>query len=73
MVISRNGNLDQVEVKVELKPDAAGIGAEGEARVIKALSHHIKSYIGISTAISVNAPGSLARSEGKARHVTDRR
>jgi phenylacetate-CoA ligase len=73
MVISRNGNLDQVEVRVELKPEAAGIGAEGEARVVKELSHHIKSCIGISTAISVTAPGSLARSEGKARHVTDLR
>jgi phenylacetate-CoA ligase len=73
MVISRNGNLDQVEVRVELKPEAAGIGAEGEARVVKELSHHIKSCIGISTRISVTAPGSLARSEGKARHVTDLR
>ncbi|GGO79171.1 phenylacetate-coenzyme A ligase [Marinobacterium nitratireducens] len=73
MVISKNGNLDQVEVKVELKPDAAGIGEDGEARVVKELSHHIKSYIGISTRISVNAPGSIARSEGKAKRVTDLR
>ncbi|MBV1787342.1 phenylacetate--CoA ligase [Marinobacterium sp. D7] len=71
IIVSRNGNLDQMEVKVELKPNAVGIDAE--PRVIKELTHHIKSYIGISTRISVGAPGSLPRSEGKAKHVTDLR
>ncbi|MBR9882485.1 MAG: phenylacetate--CoA ligase [Oceanospirillales bacterium] len=71
IIVSRNGNLDQMEVKVELKPNAVGIDAE--PRVIKELTHHIKSYIGISTRINVGAPGSLPRSEGKAKHVTDLR
>ncbi|GGB83941.1 phenylacetate-coenzyme A ligase [Marinobacterium zhoushanense] len=71
IIVSRNGNLDQMEIKVELKPNAVGIDAE--PRVIKELTHHIKSYIGISTRINVGAPGSLPRSEGKAKHVNDLR
>ncbi len=73
IVVSRNGNLDQMEVRVELKPNAASIGSDGEQRVVKELSHHIKSYIGISTRINLGAPCSLPRSEGKAQHVIDLR
>ncbi|WP_432695632.1 phenylacetate--CoA ligase PaaK [Marinobacterium sp. YM272] len=73
LIINRKGHLDHMEVQVELKPDAVGIGADGELRVAKELMHHIKSSIGISTQVSVGAPGSLPRSEGKAKHVIDNR
>ncbi len=37
------------------------------------LSHHIKSVVGISTRIEVGDPGTVARSEGKAKRVIDTR
>jgi len=70
IVVTKNGNLDMVEVKVELTPAASG--ADRDA-VSKELSHHIKSYIGISTRISIGEPGTIARSEGKAKRVSDLR
>ncbi|WP_417520469.1 phenylacetate--CoA ligase PaaK [Marinobacter sp.] len=71
IVVYKKGNLDCVDVRVELKA-----GAEGEnikENAAKELSHHIKSYIGISTKVEVFDAGTLSRSEGKANHVFDRR
>ena len=70
IIITKNGNLDMVEVKVELAPGASGTD---EAAVIKELQHHIKSYIGISTRITIVEAGSIPRSEGKAKRVFDHR
>jgi phenylacetate-CoA ligase len=69
--VYKKGNLDCVDVRVELK-----VGAEGEnvkEHTAKELAHHIKSYIGISTKIDVQDAGSINRSEGKAKRVFDRR
>ncbi len=70
IVVSKQGNLDVVNVKVELTPAAQGADQDS---VVKELQHHIKSVVGISTKIDVTSPGSLARSEGKAKRVTDLR
>ena len=37
------------------------------------LAHHIKSVIGISARVEVSRPGTLSRSEGKAKRVFDER
>jgi phenylacetate-CoA ligase len=70
IIVTKNGNLDMVEVKVELTSAASGANHD---QVAKELSHHIKSYIGISTRITIGEPGTIARSEGKAQRVTDLR
>jgi len=70
--VEKDGNLDMVTVRVELKPEAAGSdNATGDAA--KELQHRVKTHIGISTRIEVAVPGTLARSEGKAKHVFDNR
>ncbi len=70
IIVSKQGNLDVVNVKVELTPAAQEADQDS---VVKELQHHIKSVVGISTKIDVTSPGSLARSEGKAKRVTDLR
>ncbi len=49
------------------------MGDEVRAKAAKELAHHIKSYIGISTRVDIVEPNRLARSEGKAKRVIDRR
>ncbi|WP_028303789.1 phenylacetate--CoA ligase PaaK [Oceanospirillum maris] len=71
LTVYKDGNLDKVDVSVELKE--AGLSDSAKSDVAAELQHHIKSFIGISTKIKVNDPGTLARSEGKAKHVTDLR
>jgi len=70
LVVTRDGNLDAVEVRCEVLP-----GAESERDAIGAwLRERIKTMIGISTAVTVGAPDSIERTlVGKARRVIDQR
>lgn len=69
--VYKEGNLDCVDIRAELKPGASSDDARANAA--KELAHHIKSYIGISTRVEVVETNCLARSEGKAKRVFDRR
>jgi phenylacetate-CoA ligase len=70
--VSRRGHMDDLAVKVEIKPEFAASAAEREAAG-RELQHHIKSYIGINTKIEVADVGAVERSTGKARRVIDLR
>lgn len=70
--VSRKGHMDDLAVRVELKPEFAGneahrMAAAGELR------QHIKSLIGINTRIEVMDVGGVERSAGKARRIVDLR
>ena len=73
MHLSRDGNLDTVEVHVELKADHQHLTAAEQQAVCGELSKQIKTYIGISTRVVLQPAFSLKRSEGKACHVFDKR
>ena len=71
LVVTREGLLDEVEVRCEVQPAHAGVdrGALG-AR----LQQRIKTLIGVNTAVSVGLPDSIERTlVGKARRVIDKR
>jgi phenylacetate-CoA ligase len=68
--VSRAGNMDDMKILVELRPDAALAAADAAANE---LAHHVKSLIGVSAAVEVRPPGGVARSEGKAKRVVDKR
>jgi len=69
--LTKEGPLDALTVRVELKED----GADGSAAIgaAAALEHAIKSYIGVSATVKVEPPGAVERSVGKARRVVDKR
>ncbi len=68
--ITRAGNLDEMTINVELSP-----GADNAVRASSAgqLQKHIKDMIGVSAKINVLDEGGVARSEGKAKRVIDKR
>jgi phenylacetate-CoA ligase len=70
--LHRKGHLDDLEVVVEARPEAAG-DAAARAASARDLSHHIKSLIGISAKIRVVDVGAIERSVGKAKRVIDLR
>jgi phenylacetate-CoA ligase len=71
LVVTREGLLDEVEVKCELLPEHAGADAGAVGRE---LQQRIKTLIGVSTRVSVGAPDSIERTlVGKARRVVDKR
>ena len=70
--LTRGANrMDSMTVHVEAAETAADAAARDASA--KELAHHIKSVIGVSTRIDVTEPGSIARSEGKAKRVVDSR
>jgi len=75
IVVTRDGHLDNVEVKCELQSGVSGrLSAPEVQSVAKELQHHIKTIIGITTKISVLETGSIPRIEvGKAKRVIDLR
>jgi phenylacetate-CoA ligase len=68
LVVDREArHLDTVQVRVEARPDADHVGLRERAE------ERIKETIGLTTSVTVLAPGVLPRSEGKARRVIDLR
>jgi phenylacetate-CoA ligase len=70
LVVEREGILDQVRIEVEAAP---GVDAGQFDAIARDVKHHIKSQVGITTEVSVQAPGAIPRSQGKAVRVRDLR
>jgi phenylacetate-CoA ligase len=70
--VRRVGALDQLEVRVELDPQAANVAAVRD-EAARDLQRRIKSYVGVTASVSVCDPGVIERSVGKAKRVLDRR
>lgn len=72
--VYRDGHLDKLDVLVEIKPEwAISTTTHDREQLAKALQHHVKSYIGISTRVHILEVGGIERSMGKARRVVDKR
>ncbi|AOY93784.1 phenylacetate--CoA ligase [Cupriavidus sp. USMAA2-4] len=75
LVVTRDGHLDTLAVRVEARPEAAGaLGAEGRAVLERELKAQIKTYVGVTTQVQVvDANGIERATTGKARRVLDMR
>ena len=75
VVVTRDGHLDNVEVRCELQHALSGKLSPVEIQAIaKELQQHIKTIIGISTKITVMEHDSIPRTlTGKAKRVLDER
>jgi phenylacetate-CoA ligase len=72
--LRRPGSLDELDVVVEIRAELAGKlnGAEMVALERQA-EHQIKASVGVTTKVRVVEPGTLERSQGKAKRVLDLR
>ncbi|MFV1592225.1 phenylacetate--CoA ligase PaaK [Phaeobacter sp. JH20_36] len=67
----KSGRMDAMRVFVEANPDAADeLSKTAAARM---LTKRIKDMVGVSSEIIVGEPGSVERSQGKAKRVVDNR
>ena len=71
--LHRNGNLDCIDVHVELRHDLQVLSADEQKAIGSELGKQIKTHIGVSARVLVQPSHSLKRSEGKACHVYDNR
>lgn len=73
MVVDRVGNLDTLEIQLELNASYYTDEIRGIERLTKKISGVIQSALGLSAKITLVGPNTLPRSEGKAVHVVDKR
>jgi phenylacetate-CoA ligase len=74
IVVTREGPLDQVELRVELQTVHASLPDAAVADIGEWLQHRVKSLVGINTRVCVLPPDSVERTQtGKARRVVDKR
>jgi phenylacetate-CoA ligase len=73
LVVSKKGYLDQLAVKVEAKKEAYDAGPEKRAEIEAKIVRHIKEIMGLNIDITLMAPKTIARSEGKALRIIDER
>ena len=73
LIVDRIGNLDTLEVQVEVSENLFS----DKVRRLEELEHHIQkqieSTLGVNCKVTLVEPKKLARSEGKAQRVTDKR
>ncbi len=75
ILLTREGHLDNVEVRCELQREFSGKMSPAEIQAIsQEMQHHIKTIAGISTRVTVLAHEAIPRTlTGKARRVIDDR
>ena len=73
IVVDRANNTDTFEVNVEMSPEQFTDKVSDVLSMEKALSNAMKTMLGINPTVHLVAPKSIARSEGKAVRVIDKR
>ena len=73
IVVDRVNNTDTLDINVELLPEQFGDTVKETAAYEKKLAESIKTMLGINPKVHLLAPKSIARSEGKAVRIIDKR
>ena len=71
IVLTRAGRLDEMEIRVEARPNFAAADVRAAAGALLAAA--VKETIGVTAKVSVEPPQTLERSAGKAKRVVDLR
>lgn len=74
IVVDREpGQMDEMEVWVEVSPDLVSDEVRALESLERRIAHELHSLLGISVKVKLVEPKTIARSEGKAKRVMDRR
>jgi phenylacetate-CoA ligase len=73
MIVDRQGTLDSLEIQVEVEEKFFSDEIKELENLSKKIGHVIQNAIGLAAKIKLVEPKTLERSEGKAKHVIDKR
>jgi phenylacetate-CoA ligase len=73
IVLERTGTLDDMLVKVELRPDGFTDSVGKLESLRESIVSRLKNALSISADVELVEPGTLPRFEGKAKRVVDNR
>src|SRR5260370_18540733 len=72
--VRRPGPLDELDILVETRAELSGkLTAEDHSALARKAEHLIKAFVGVTATVRVLEPGTIERSQGKAKRVIDRR
>ena len=72
LIVARDGHLDTLAVCAELRDNT--LSQTGIAALARELEHNIKTYVGVSTKVTLESAGGIERTlTGKAKRVIDQR
>ena len=73
LIVDRKGNLDTLEIQVEVRRDFFSDDIGAMLALKKSLADKLKSVLSISADVKLVEPNSIARSQGKSKRVIDNR
>ena len=73
LIVDRINNLDTLQVQVEVRKDFFSDDIGRMLALKKRLSDKLKSVLSISAEVKLMEPNSIERSQGKSKHVIDKR
>jgi len=73
IIVDREGNLDTLTVLVEVGEHAFSDEVRKLQELERKIEKNIKEYLGVSAKVKLVEPKTIARSEGKAQRVIDKR
>jgi phenylacetate-CoA ligase len=71
--VYKRGHLDELDIRVEVSKDVFSDEVKNMEALRSKIQHEIASVLGIHAGIKLVEPRSIARSEGKAKRVIDKR
>lgn len=73
IVVSKKGFLDELEIKVELRPEWFTDNYKELLAIEEKIHRYLRKILGIGAKVTLVAPNSLERTTGKAKRVVDLR
>ena len=73
IVVDRVNNTDTLDIYVEMNPDLFADDMASIEKLQKQITDKLRSVLGIGAKVTLVNPNSIARSEGKAKRVIDKR
>ena len=73
IVITRDGQMDELLLRVEASPETQQRGASELAAFKESVRHRIQTMLGLRAGVEIVAPGTWPRTDFKARRVIDDR
>ena len=73
IIVDRINNLDTMTIEIEISEKMFADNVKGIEKTEKTISSKIDSILGINAKIKLVEPKSIARSEGKAKRILDKR
>jgi phenylacetate-CoA ligase len=73
LILTREGSLDMLEVKVEVDEKLFSDEIKHLQRIEAKIQKNIKEFLGVTAKVTLSEPQSIERSEGKAKRIIDLR